>query len=222
MRVAIVQSNYLPWRGYFSLISSVDLFIFHDDLQYTKGDWRNRNLFLNQNKKVWLTIPCGTNLNRNICDVELPQNKWNSSHYNSLSEWYKKSENFETFKVLLKEMYLRNEFRYLSDFNQHWIKYISKEILSLRTHFADSREFHLKGTKQERLIELIKKTGASEYLSGPAAKDYIDVDDFKNNGIELYFADYSKLPGNNSNSESLSILHDIFSYKNVKDRIGAL
>ena len=222
MKVAILQSNYLPWRGYFSIISSVDLFIFYDDLQYTKNDWRNRNLFLCQNKKVWLTIPCGTDLNRRICDVELPQNNWNSIHYNRLSEWYKKSENFDMYKVLLEEMYLKNKFHYLSDFNQHWIKFISKEILGLRTDFADSREFKLRGIKQERLLELIKKTGASEYLSGPAAKDYIDIDTFKNNGVDLSYADYSKLPAYNSSSDSLSILHDIFSYKNIVDRIGVI
>jgi hypothetical protein len=66
-KIAILQSNYIPWKGYFDVIKKSDLFIFHDDLQYTKGDWRNRNKIKTSNGLEWLTIPCGTNEKRLIC-----------------------------------------------------------------------------------------------------------------------------------------------------------
>ena len=69
-KIALLQSNYIPWKGYFDLINMVDTFIFHDDLQYTHGDWRNRNKIKTQNGLEWLSVPCGTSESRLICEVE--------------------------------------------------------------------------------------------------------------------------------------------------------
>ena len=56
-KVAILQSNYIPWKGYFDIIASVDEFIIFDEMQYTTRDWRNRNRIKTQNGLKWLTIP---------------------------------------------------------------------------------------------------------------------------------------------------------------------
>ena len=56
-KIAILQSNYIPWKGYFDIISKVDEFIFYDEVQYTKHDWRNRNRIKTSNGLIWLTIP---------------------------------------------------------------------------------------------------------------------------------------------------------------------
>lgn len=56
-KVAIVQSNYIPWRGYFDLIAFVDEFIIYDDMQYTKRDWRNRNRIKTSQGLQWITVP---------------------------------------------------------------------------------------------------------------------------------------------------------------------
>ena len=71
MKVGVLQSNYLPWKGYFDLIASVDLFVFHDDLRYTKNDWRNRNKIKTPNGANWISIPCGTNQKRLINEVRM-------------------------------------------------------------------------------------------------------------------------------------------------------
>ncbi|MFC2451055.1 MAG: WbqC family protein, partial [Flavobacteriaceae bacterium] len=97
-KVAILQSNYIPWKGYFDIIRSVDLFIFHDDLQYTKGDWRNRNKIKTPNGIKWLTIPCGTNEKRLICEVEITDHSWQKQHWNLIQMSYKKSEYFSVYK----------------------------------------------------------------------------------------------------------------------------
>ena len=87
-KVAIIQSNYIPWKGYFDIINDVDLFIFHDDLQYTKGDWRNRNKIKTPQGTIWITIPVGTNTERLICEVEIKDNQWQRKHYNLLKQHY--------------------------------------------------------------------------------------------------------------------------------------
>ena len=56
-RVAIVQSCYIPWKGYFDLINGVDEFILLDDVQYSRANWRNRNRIKTPDGTAWLTIP---------------------------------------------------------------------------------------------------------------------------------------------------------------------
>lgn len=226
MRVAILQSNYFPWRGYFSIINSVDLFVFHDDLQYTKGDWRNRNLFVNSNgHPTWLTVPVGDSEGRLICDVELPQNGWEKMHHQRISDWYSREVNLQDHNELLEEVYLNNKFKSLSDFNQFWIKYIAEEKFESNTEFIDSRSLNLTQTKSKRVMEILTKVGATSYLSGPAARDYLIENDFLDERIELEYADYKKLPpleAKDTRPKEFSILHDLLRYPSSRPLIGML
>ncbi|NEW83319.1 MAG: WbqC family protein [Mariniphaga sp.] len=193
-RVAILQSNYIPWKGYFDIINMVDLFIFHDDLQYTKSDWRNRNKIKTPNGTVWLTIPCGADENRLICDVKLSNNSWQKQHWNILKQHYSKTRYFKEYNGFFEDFYQNVQWTNLSDFNQSMIKSISKNILGIKTSFADSRIYNLKERKGKRVLELLKKTNATNYLSGPAAKDYIDENEFIDEEIILEWMDYSGYP----------------------------
>ena len=225
MRAAILQSNYFPWRGYFSLINSVDLFIFHDDLQYTKNDWRNRNRFRQPSGEInWLTIPCGTSEKRQICEVLLPNSKWEEGHFKKLTNWYRKSPGWNNYEQLLSEIFIGNEFLLLSDFNQHWIQKISREIFNSKTEFIDSRKLELKETKERRVLEILDKVGAKKYLSGPAGKNYLENSHFAEAGITLEYADYTRLPilTENEGQDSLSILHNLMMEPDHTRILGAL
>ena len=190
-KIAIQQSNYIPWKGYFDIINSVDEFIFHDDLQYTKGDWRNRNKIKTNSGLKWLTIPCGSSENRLICDVELIDSSWQKKHWNLISSNYLKAPYFHEYKEFFQEFFLNNKWNNLSVLNQTLIKKISNDILGIQTKFKDSRAFNLQYSKGERVLELLIKANASEYLSGPAAKNYIDQSKFESEGIKLKWMDYS-------------------------------
>ena len=193
-KVAILQSNYIPWKGYFDIIGSVDLFIFHDDLQYTKGDWRNRNKIKTPNGLEWLTIPCGTSEKRLICEVELKDKSWQKKHWNKISASYRKAPFFKEYEPLFKDIFLNREWDNLSEFNQYFIKYISREILGFETEFDDSRRYNLVSSKAKRVIELLKKSNADCYLSGPSAKNYISDNMFLENDIQIEWMDYSNYP----------------------------
>ena len=94
-RVAICQSNYLPWKGYFDLIHDVDVFVFYDDVQYTKNDWRNRNKIKTPQGVQWLTIPVGNHCHCRNCDVKLQDSYWQIQHWKTLVQRYGKSLHFE-------------------------------------------------------------------------------------------------------------------------------
>jgi hypothetical protein len=194
MRVAILQSNYIPWKGYFDIIGQVELFVFHDDLQYTKGDWRNRNKIKTPRGAEWLTIPVGTDEKKLICDVEIKDPGWQEKHFRQIEANYRTAPFFKEVVGFLRSIYLETKWTHLSQLNQELIKRICRDFLGIATPFEDSRRYSLTQAKGERVMELLKKAGATSYLSGPAAKDYLDPRMFEEEGIALEWMDYSGYP----------------------------
>lgn len=193
-KVAVIQSNYIPWKGYFDIIHDVGQFIFYDDVQYTKNDWRNRNKIKSRNGLHWLTIPVGSRDGRLIYEVEIENFLWPKKHWETLKQSYSKAPFFKKYKDFFEHFYLETKWTNLSEMNQYLIKTISKEFLGLNIDFADSREFHPEGQKLERLIDLLLKVGADLYISGPTAKSYINENSFMEAGIKLVYKDYSGYP----------------------------
>ena len=188
-RVAILQSNYIPWKGYFDLIRQVDLFIFYDEVQYTKNDWRNRNKIKTQQGAQWLTIPAGTDLSRKIYEVEIKDPMWKKKHRKTIEMNYRKAPFFAQYEHLLDALY-QNDITNLSQYNQTTIELLTRE-LGCETQFIDSRTLNAGGDRTERLVDLLTKVEARQYLSGPSAKDYIEPELFDAAGIELQYIDYS-------------------------------
>jgi hypothetical protein len=192
--VVVLQSNYIPWKGYFDLIHDADLFVFYDDVQFTKSDWRNRNKIKTQSGTEWMTIPTGTNEHRLICDVELKDNSWQKKHWRMIQQNYCKCPYFDQYRGFFEEIYVKREWKNLSELNQFIIKRISSEFLQINTQFYDSRDYKLEGQKLDRLLDLLTKVGAKTYISGPSAKNYIEMARFEELGIELRWKDYSGYP----------------------------
>lgn len=195
MKVAVLQSNYIPWKGYFDIIASVDEFIFYDEMQYTKNDWRNRNKIKTPNGLHWLSIPVATkgHLTQDvrIMDAKIVDKKWANSHWNTLKQFYKKTPYFKDYAVIFEKLYKECEQEeYLCKVNYKFI-YAINEILGIKTKISFSQDYGLIEGKTERLVDLVKKAGGTEYLSGPAAKDYIDENHFKEANIKLTWMDYS-------------------------------
>lgn len=193
-KVAVIQSNYLPWKGYFDIINDVDLFVFYDDVQYSKGSWRNRNKIQTPYGVKWLSIPCGSSIHRLICEVNITDDSWQKSHWDRLKISYGDSRHFNDFKGIFQDMYLKTKWNNLSELNHYLIKLISRDILGIDTTFDDSRKYNLSGTSTDRLIHLLTEVGAEYYLTGPSAKSYIENDKFEKAGIELAYKDYSGYP----------------------------
>jgi hypothetical protein len=193
-RVAILQSSYIPWKGYFDIIHDVDLFIFYDDVQYTLRDWRNRNRVKTARGAEWLTIPTNGTQQHLICDVQFTDPKWQVKHWETLRHVYGKAPYFERYRPFLQDVYLGRHWTHLSELNQYLIKEISREFLSIAASFADSRQYHAVDAKQERIVDLLTKAGATLYVSGPSAKNYINEATFAEAGIELVWKDYNGYP----------------------------
>ena len=196
MKIAISQSNYLPWRGYFDLIKNVDEFIFFDEVQYTRRDWRNRNLIRMNNEKKWLTIPVSSkgNYNETISQIKINKINWKKSHLNLIKECYRKSSHFHETYEFLDDCFNDIETIFLSEINIFLIKKIC-DFLKIKTTFLNSNKIN-KQTKNQsassRLLEISLNRKAKIYYTGPAAKNYLDTILFKKKNIEINWFDYGK------------------------------
>lgn len=189
MKVGVIQSNYIPWRGYFDFISSVDLFVIYDDVQYSKGSWRNRNQLKFKDGLKWITLPIKVNLGMPINEVTLKSLDWKKSHYEQLKESLGKAPYFkEALQVWEQGIAIDSEF--LTDLNLSITNSIC-EYLGITTKIVRSEGYNLSGAKTERLMELFNKIGATGYLSGPAAEGYLDLELFRENNIDLYYKKYN-------------------------------
>lgn len=188
-KIAILQSNYIPWKGYFDLIAAVDEFIFYDDVQFTKNDWRNRNKIKTQNGLSWLSIPVGQNINRLIKEVRLDDVRWQQKHWSTLCQNYKRAACFESIAARLEPLYLRYRYQTLSELNRTMVEFACNE-LGITTRLSWSWDYTLDGGKSERLAYLCEQAGASEYVSGPSAKSYLDETVFENRSIKVSYFDY--------------------------------
>jgi hypothetical protein len=194
-RVAISQSNYIPWKGYFNIIRDTDDFVLLDDVQYTRRDWRNRNLIKTESGLKWLTIPVEVKGNYfiRIKDVLASNDDWRRDHWNAIQQAYKKAPYFSHYKEQFESIYLSSGERRLSIINFNFITLINL-LLGINTAIHWSMDFDAPSGKSERLIHICKRLGASEYVSGPAAKDYLDTGSFERNGIQVHWADYTNYP----------------------------
>jgi len=189
-KVAILQSNYIPWKGYFDIIGSVDEFVLYDDMQYTKNDWRNRNKIKTQNGLQWLTIPVKQeSLSQKINETMITQPNWHIQHWKSIAQNYAKAPHFKAYKEQFESLYAHATQTHISEINRYFIDAINA-MLGIKTVIRDSREFVLADGKSERLLALCQELGATTYLSGPAASDYLDESIFKEAGIQVEWMDY--------------------------------
>jgi len=190
MRAVILQPTYLPWMGYFGMIDIADVFVFYDDTQFVKQSWQQRNKIKTQNGWMWLIVPVFQNFGQEIKEVKINNNiNWAEKHWKSIMYNYSKAPFFNEYASIFESMYTKR-WECLVELNVALIKKIT-EILGLKTRFMFSSELNVKGAKTDRLIDILTKIDADVYISGPAAKTYIEIDKFKREGIMLYWYEFN-------------------------------
>jgi hypothetical protein len=194
-RVAIVQSNYVPWRGYFDLIASVDEFILLDDAQYTRRDWRNRNRIKTPQGARWLTIAVEVSgrYTQAIHETLVAEPDWAERHWAVLRQNYARAAGFGETGDFLAELYATVPGPSLTAVNRHFLDGIAAR-LGIETPITLSLDYDPHGQKTERLLDLCVKAGASEYVSGPAARAYLEEERFRERGIDLSWFEYGPYP----------------------------
>lgn len=204
MKGIITQSNYIPWKGFFDSLGAVDNFIVYDDMQYTKRDWRNRNLIKTPNGLKWLSVPVEVKGKyfQKIKDTKIADKSWNKNHLNMIKQNYRKAKCFSDVFPWLEELYMSCEYGFITEVNMHFIRGINA-YLGNKPKIQFSSDFDLHEEKNQRLIDLCLANNISTYYSGPAAQSYMDLEMFSDAQIKVVFWDYS-------NYKKYEQLHDSF------------
>src|SRR5262245_22128659 len=142
--VAIVQSNYIPWKGYFDLIRRADHFVLYDDAQYTTRDWRNRNRIKTKDGLLWLSIPVEVQGRRDqrIRDARVADPTWSKKHWKTIAAAYARAAHMSVYRERLEDLFARATSPWLSEVNRHFIEAICG-WLGITTRLSWSSEFDL-------------------------------------------------------------------------------
>jgi hypothetical protein len=190
MRAVILQPMYLPWIGYFGMIDRADTFVYYDDVQFVRRSWQRRNkIKVPGGDFTWLTVPVEKDFGQEIREVEIKDNGWRDKHWKSIHHSYANAPYFDEYSPLLKDIY-ESECVSLLSLNITIIENITDSLGIDDTEFVYSSKLNVEGEKTDRLLSVLNEIGADEYISGPAAKDYIEIEKFKREGIDLYWHDF--------------------------------
>lgn len=194
-KIAILQSNYIPWKGYFDMIAAVDEFILYDDMQFTKRDWRNRNQIKTPQGLQWLTIPVQVKGKyfQKINETIIDGTDWAHAHWKSIVQNYSRAPHFKEIAAWLEPIYLDQNIKYLSVLNRVFINAVCR-YLEITTVISNSSDYELIDGKTERLVSLCIQAGGTEYISGPSAQNYIEPSVFIESNLKLSWYDYSNYP----------------------------
>jgi hypothetical protein len=194
-RTAIVQSNYIPWKGYFDLINHVDRFVLLDEVQYTRRDWRNRNRIKTAAGTRWLTIPVETRgrYEQRIDETRIADPGWRRSHWSAIEQAYRDAPHFAPVSAVLEPLYRELDSGLLSEVNFAFLCRV-RDMLGIGTPISWSTDYESGGGRSQRLLDICLATGATEYVSGPLARDYLDVGMFQRAGVRVAWFDYSGYP----------------------------
>ena len=189
--VAISQSNYLPWRGYFAQIAQADHFVFLDNVQFTKRDWRTRNRIKTPNGLSWLNVPIQKpEIGAIISQIVISDPNFRFHHLETIRRNYREAKHFEDYWSWFEGIFLTNKSESLSLFNIHWVQEISK-LLGLSTQFHMASDFKTEIEPTHRLLSICQELRASEYLTGPSAQSYLRQSLFLEQGIEIKWMNYN-------------------------------
>jgi hypothetical protein len=197
MRLAVLQSNYVPWKGYFDLMAMSDLFVVYDSVQYTKNDWRNRNLLPTANGTTWLTIPVATSGkgHQAINEAAIDDRRWARKHWQTISQVLARRSAFPAVRELWRSWWEEAEqYDLLHDVNVMFLRRLANQ-LCISTPLVDDREFTFApDSPTGRLVQLCTQTGADRYVTGPAGLNYLELDRFAEAGIDVDVIEYDSYP----------------------------
>jgi hypothetical protein len=189
--IAIVQSCYIPWKGYFDLIRRADQFVLYDCVQYTSRDWRNRNRIKTPQGLHWLTIPVNhVSQKQRICDTHISDSAWNLLHWDTLRHNYARAPYFEQYAAYIEQLYKGCAVETLSEVNLHFLQGIMN-LLGITTSLHLLKEHKAEaGDPSDKLLAICRHYSATRYLSGPSASAYLDVGKFERENIGVEWMSY--------------------------------
>mgnify|MGYP000061084719 CR=1 FL=1 len=192
--VVVSQSNYLPWKGYFDLVREADHLVLLETVQFTRRDWRSRNRIKSPDGVQWLSVPVNAPGGRltSVSEGEISDSSWPQKHLRAIELSYRRTPHFEpTFGIISESLEAGDV--YLSELNERILRAML-DHLGIELVVSAARGPIETVDASERILRLVLERGGTRYLSGPAAKSYLDIGLFTAAGIDVDFFEYPDYP----------------------------
>ena len=190
----VSQSNYLPWKGYFDLVRRADVLVLLDNVQFTRRDWRSRNMIKTPSGVQWLTVPVCAPAGRmtSVSEAEISDEGWAKSHLRAVELSYRRTSHFEQVFGVLEECLYQGD-TLLSNLNERILRTLF-EFMNIDVEIQVARGPVMEVDPSERILDLVQRAGGARYISGPAARSYLDTSIFAGAEVEVDFIDYPSYP----------------------------
>lgn len=185
MKIAIHQSQYIPWPPYFKKIATADIFVVMDNVQFQKNGVQNRNKVRNKEADFWLTVPVKGQLTDTIQDKEISNDQWKSKHWKSIQASYRNSPNWGLYEAEIYDLYSR-EYSTLHEANNAFFHFFLKK-LDITTRIVYLSELKVEGVKSDLVLDICRSLDAEVYLSGWGSRDYLNEESFEAEGIRIRY-----------------------------------
>lgn len=184
------QPAYMPWPGYLARIAAADVFVVLDTVQFERGSFTNRNRIKTQHGEHWLTVPLHLkgHMEKPIYEIKIDNTKnWRETHAKTIYHAYRKADQqkLERFLPLLE-----GKETWLSPLCQSQLGFWCDEFGITTRKFSAPIQKSRPKTGTDLLVVLCKEFGATEYLSGPLGRDYLDQEAFAKAGITVKFQEW--------------------------------
>ena len=190
--VSIHQPQYLAWVPYFDKILRADRFVLLDNVPFQKNGLQNRNQIKTPHGISWLTVPVKQHLGQLICATEIADPMSLDKHLKTLEFAYKKSRFYDEIVILIDTV-LQKHRSLLADLN-HALILNFLVYLGFTGELIKASELGVSGAGSDLILDICRKLGATEYLSGPGGRNYMKLEDFKRAGIRVVFQEYKNVP----------------------------
>ena len=190
MIVAVHQPQYLPWLGYFDKIRRADAFCYLNDVQYKKNEWQNRNRIKTAQSWQWLTVPVSYRFPEKINEVHINNTvDWKKKHLQALITNYSRAPYFKEYISIFEDVFSK-DWELISDLNIHLIELLRGVLQLQETSTVISSDLKLSDDPTGRLIDICNHLGADTYLAGQGGANYMDVERFEKNGLQVIVQEF--------------------------------
>lgn len=183
-----MQPYFLPYIGYWQLMSAVDIFVIYDNIKYTKGSWINRNRYLLNGEPEFITLPL-----RAASDSAMIQDRTIASSYDphrqfaKIKQNYSHAPNWHEIEKVVVDILLYNELNLYT--------YVLNSIIQLRNYLGYNNQILTSSyidcdhslKSEDRVIEICKSLGATDYINNSSGQTLYSQQSFAKNNIKLQF-----------------------------------
>lgn len=195
MRVVVSQSMYFPWVGLLEQVRLADVFVHYDDVQLTRGLY-NRVQVKTAEGPRWITVPLRSHHRGQRIDETLVDDRaaWQAQHRDILRQSYRTAPFATEMLAVVEEVFARPARTLAEVARTSLLALVDYFGLRVGRSFVDASALGIGGASSQRLHDIVRAIGGTEYITGHGARNYLDHSLFERSGIAVRYMDYRCLP----------------------------